>query len=448
MDRNRLIVLTVVAVVAAFAVGPAGIGTAQEAGGAEVVFENQVTDGETVTVASADLPASGHIGIVDTHGFLVGVSDSLSPGEHSEIEIALENPLNEGAELDTDLKAVLLTATDEGQQYNGSTDPHDRLLLGADDRPVSDTAIVTVETQDAFGTADAGRANFQIQSVNASAVDQSEPATITAAIQNVGNATGTQNISYTLSGENITTGAGAVDIVFALDQSGSMDNDNEIVRQELQNFTDRLQAENVNVRYAVVEMERPTSVVQNFTSSVNETRAAIDQVLRLDGDTEDNFEALNQSLTLLDEQSRPNAQQIVIDITDEGSNVDEPTQEELADRFNQTNTTYIAVTPPADQEPLASYPPSLQKRPLANMTERGVWYNLVAGDFGQQFTDEIAQGVVDVSRENQEQLTLEPNETATVSFEVDTTAIPSGTYDVTVTTANDTASTTVSIGAS
>jgi len=164
------------------------------------------------------------------------------------------------------------------------------------------------------------------------------------------------------------------------------------------------------------------------------------------GDTEDNFESLNRSLALLSEQGRSNAQQIVIDITDEGSNVDEPTQEELAERFNQTNTTYIAVTPPGDQDPMARYSPSLQKRPLANMTERGVWYNLVAGDFGEQFTEEIVQGVVDVSRENQQELTLDPNETATVTLEVNTTTVPSGTYNVTVATANDTASTTLPIG--
>jgi Mg-chelatase subunit ChlD len=447
MNMRRLNVLTVVTAVVFFAAGPAGIGTAQETdGGAEIVLENQVTDGEAVTVASADLPATGHIGIVDSHGFLIGVSDSLAAGEHSEIEVTLDNPLNEDAELNTGLKAVLLTAEDEGQEYNGSTDPHERLLLDDDGQPISDTAIVTVENQGTLEPADAGRANFQIRSVNASGGDQPEPATITADIENVGNATGTQNISYTLEGENITTGTGAVDIVFALDQSGSMDDDNAVVRQELQNFTNRLQAENVDVRYAVVEMERPTSVVQNFTSNVSETRAAVDQILQSGGDTEDNFEALNRSLTLFSERSRPNAQQIIIDITDEGSNVDEPTQEELAERFNQTNTTYIAVTPPGDQDPMARYSPSLQKRPLANMTERGVWYNLVAGDFGEQFTEEIAQGVVDISRENQQELTLDPNETATVTLEVNTTTVPSGTYNVTVATANDTASTTLPIG--
>jgi len=449
LRTKRGAVLAAVAVVV-FAVGPAGVGTGaaqQTDGGGAIVFENQVTAGGSVTVASATLPETGYVGIVDTHGILIGVSGPLSAGAHSDVEIALDDPLDEGAELETDLKAVALTAPDEGRPYDGSTDPHERLMLGQDGRPISDTAIVAVETQGRLGPADAGRANFQIRSVNASAGDQPESATVSAEITNVGNATGTQNVSYTLAGEDVTTGPGAVDIVFALDQSGSMSDDNAVVRRELGNFTNRLESEDVDVRYAVVEMERPSSVVQGFTSDVNETRSSIDGILRAGGDTEDNFEALDLSLDLLTEQGRPNAQRIVIDVTDEGSNVPEPTQQALAARFDRTNTTYIAVTPPADRDPMANYPASRQKRPLANMTDRGVWYDLVAGDFGEQFTGEIAQEVVDVSRENQRQLTLDPNETETASWRVNTTDIPPGSYTVTVTTDNDTATTTLETGA-
>lgn len=151
------------------------------------------------------------------------------------------------------------------------------------------------------------------------------------------------------------------------------------------------------------------------------------------------------SLDLLESESRPNAQRIIIDTTDEGSNTGEPSQAELADRLNRTNTTYIAVTPAADQDPMAAYPEEFQKRPLANMTERSVWYNLLEGDFGERFTDEIARTVVNVSRQNQRQLTLAAGESDTVTFQVNTTEVPPETYTVTVQTENDTATTTLTV---
>jgi len=425
-----------------------GIGTAQQEDTGEINFENQDTDGQSVTVESATLTEAGFIGIVGTNGFLIGVSSHLPAGDHSDVEVPLDDPLDEGAELDTELKAVALVDEDDDQQYTGDTDPHGQLMLGADDRPISDTANVVVEDRSTGEPSNVGRANFRIESVDATSASAEQSANITAEIENVGNASGTQNISYTLEGEDITTGAGAVDIVFVLDQSGSMDDDNAAVRQELQNFTDQLESENVDARYAVIEMERPASTVQNFTSNVTETRTAVERVLQDGGGTEDNFEALDQSLDLLESESRPNAQKIVIDITDEGSNNLDPTQAELADRFNETNTTYIAVTPGPDQSPMAGYPTDRQKQPLANRTESGVWYNLVDDDFGEQFTDEIAGTVVNVSRQNQRELTLDAGERETVTFQANTSDIPPESYTVTVETENDTATTTLTVGSS
>ncbi|MEA5409815.1 vWA domain-containing protein [Haloarculaceae archaeon H-GB2-1] len=294
-------------------------------------------------------------------------------------------------------------------------------MLGADGQPISDTAIVTVETDEAD---ERGTANFQIQSVSAPAVSQGDTATISAAVRNTGNASGTQNVSYTLEGENVTTGASAVDIVFVLDQSGSMADDNAVVRRELRNFTTQLESENVDVQYAVVSMERPSSVVQNFTSDVGTTRSAIEQVLQAGGGTEDNFEALALAVSLFDTSGRPNAQSVIIDVTGEGSNVAQPSQTDLSAEFNRTNTTYIAVTPAANQSTMKDYPPSVQKRPLANMTESGTWFNLVEGDFGDRFTTQIAQTVVDVSRRNQRRLQLDAGASETVTFQVNTTDLP------------------------
>lgn len=407
--------------------------SAVEAG--EIDFENQTTTGQNVTVSEVNLTKGGFVGIV-YQGTLIGVSEYLGPGEHADITIELDDPLVGIPGATANLTAVALRDGNGNQQYDGPTDPTHCLML-TNGQPIEDSAVVSIGGP--------GNANFQITSLNAPTVTQGQTANITATIENVGNAAGTQNVTYQLSGQNLTTGTGAVDIVFVLDQSSSMTDDNEVMRRNLVNFTNALEEQGIDARYAVISMERPATVTQDFTSDVNETQRAIDDIVARSGDTEDNFEALGMANQLLNQEGRPGAARFIIDVTDEGSNVDTPSQQELSDTFNQTNTTYLAVTPNATTPPMNQYPESLHKRPLANMTESGEWYDLVAGDFGQKFVEEMTRDIGNFSEADQEPLTLNASETGQKTFTVNTTNMPSGTYDVTVSTQNDTATTTLEV---
>lgn len=67
-----------------------------EAESASVTFENQSTDGSSVTVASATLPEGGFVAIHDARllegdalGSVVGVSELLDAGEHEDVEVTL-----------------------------------------------------------------------------------------------------------------------------------------------------------------------------------------------------------------------------------------------------------------------------------------------------------------------------------------------------------------------
>jgi Mg-chelatase subunit ChlD len=312
------------------------------------------------------------------------------------------------------------------------------------------TYNVTVETANdtvttTWNVTEPDPPSFQITSLNAPSVQQGETANITATVENTGDLPGTQNITYQLEGENITTGTGAVDIVFVLDQSGSMTDDNEVMRRNLVNFTNELEEQDIDARYAVISMERPATVTQGFTSDVNETQQSIDDIIMASGLTEDNFEALRLANQLHDQEGRPGATRIIIDVTDEGSNVQSPTQQELSDTFNRTNTTYLAVTPNATSGSMAGYPESTLKRPIVNMTQSGEWYDLIAGDFGEKFVGDIPRDIRNVSEDDEGSLTLNASETGQKSFRVNTTNLPPGTYDVTVSTENDTETTTFEV---
>ncbi|MEA5389385.1 hypothetical protein VB779_21790 [Haloarculaceae archaeon H-GB11] len=56
-----------------------GLGVAQQPSEGSLTFSNQVTAGDSVTVASVTLPNGGFVGIVDENGFLIGVSPISLP---------------------------------------------------------------------------------------------------------------------------------------------------------------------------------------------------------------------------------------------------------------------------------------------------------------------------------------------------------------------------------
>jgi hypothetical protein len=306
---------------------------------------------------------------------------------------------------------------------------------------VGDTATFTVDV--IAENRPRPRATFEVVDVDAPDVERGDTADVTATVENTGGATGTQNVSLLIEGENVSVGTSAVDIVFVVDDSGSMADDIETVRNELQTFSHRLESEGIDARYAVVTITGQVAVRQEFTSNVSETNRTLDAIPAIGG-TEYNYDAIG---TALDLDGRSNAKRVVIDLTDEDSDTQPgtPTQRELSDRLNATNTTYIAVTPNATNLAGSFFYPEYQKRPLANMTESGRWYDLLRADFGAKFRTAIAQAVIDVTEERARTVSLDAGESVRVTFRVDTADLPPGTYDVTVSTEDDAESTTLTV---
>jgi Mg-chelatase subunit ChlD len=302
----------------------------------------------------------------------------------------------------------------------------------------NDSATAQITINEENGEAEA---NFQVTNVNAPDTTQGDTASITATVENTGDKQGTQNVSVMVEGENITTGTGAVDIVFVVDESGSMQDDIDTVISELQAFQNRLESENVNAQYAVVTTADQVVVEQEFSSNVTETRNTLETVRQnVGGSIELNYDGINRGLDL---DGREDAKRVIIDLTDEDADRTDtsPTQAEIADRLNQTNTTFIAVTP----SNLPVFNSSLDKRELANQTESGQWYDLLADDFGDKFSTDIAQNVIDVTEDEQTEVTLDGGESTTVTFQIATSDLPPETYDVTVSTEDDTGTTTLTV---
>ncbi len=93
--RRWTILVTVGLLVTSSGVATAGIATngvtadQQQNAQPQVVFQEQATNGTTVTVASATLPNGGFILVHNESGAVVGQSNYLEPGTHENVEIEL-----------------------------------------------------------------------------------------------------------------------------------------------------------------------------------------------------------------------------------------------------------------------------------------------------------------------------------------------------------------------
>jgi len=148
-QRIQALALTFVVVASLFAVGPAAAstGTASVSNHASVTLDAQTTGGYTVTVDSVTLEDGGFVTIHDASlgdgdvlGSVVGSSAYLAPGDHENVTVRLETPV----ENDTTLTAMPHRDTDGDRVYefvsgNGGVDgPYT-----ADGGAVVDSANVT-----------------------------------------------------------------------------------------------------------------------------------------------------------------------------------------------------------------------------------------------------------------------------------------------------------------
>ncbi|MCO8267982.1 hypothetical protein NKF06_15650, partial [Haloferax sp. AB510] len=108
---------------------------------ASLQFDDQESDGSSVTVANANLSEGGYIAVIDENGSVIGATDYLEPGEQENVSVPLLEPLNESAtltaqaHLDTNDNRTLDFLTSNGTEDGPYT---------MDGTPVTDDAVVTV----------------------------------------------------------------------------------------------------------------------------------------------------------------------------------------------------------------------------------------------------------------------------------------------------------------
>jgi len=107
-----------------------------------VTFEDQQSNGSTVVVSSAGLPQGGFVVIHAVEngsaGRVLGHTAYLSPGQHANVSVSLDSPLNQSAPL----IAMTHMDTNGNQQYDfpGADGPY----TTSDGSPVTARANVTV----------------------------------------------------------------------------------------------------------------------------------------------------------------------------------------------------------------------------------------------------------------------------------------------------------------
>ncbi|ESP89332.1 VWA domain-containing protein [Candidatus Halobonum tyrrellensis] len=120
-----------------------------------------------------------------------------------------------------------------------------------------------------------------------------------------------------------TGGGGAADIVFVLDDTGSMGSFIEGVLDNIRTFANDLDSGDIDSRYALITFKDDVELDQEFTGDVATLEAALDDVVASGGGDfrENDFEAVERATEL---DYRPGAQRVVVDITDAAAQVDDP----------------------------------------------------------------------------------------------------------------------------
>jgi len=197
---------------------------------------------------------------------------------------------------------------------------------------------------------------------------------------------------------------GAVDIVVVFDDTGSMGGPISDLKSEVNDFTDDLEDEGVDARYALVSFEDIVEVDTDFTDA-GSFQTAVDGLSAFGGGDgqEDNVDAIAVGTGNAAAQQgdgaelsdfRPGAQRVLIDITDEGAHdeTDDRTrfsQSEVEGFLNDGNVSYYAVAPDATWA-------DVNKRDIADNVDDGTWIEFsttadltpVINDITADITDE------------------------------------------------------------
>ena len=161
---------------------------------ASITFEDQQGDGESVTVDEVSLSEGGFVVVTGGDGETLAVSDYLEAGSHENVTI--ERSEDAQAELVGQLTATVHRDSDGDESYDyGDSDGEDDQPYLAEGYPVSDTATVTGDTEDALDD------SFRVESLSApDSATTNETIEITAEIANPSDLGSQQSVELRLDG--------------------------------------------------------------------------------------------------------------------------------------------------------------------------------------------------------------------------------------------------------
>ncbi|MDJ1432656.1 CARDB domain-containing protein [Halostagnicola sp. A-GB9-2] len=198
LKRIVAILLALVVVLAAGAVigqAPAIFGVDEDPE-ASIEFEDQQSDGTSVSVTSVSVSDGGFVVVTDSTGNSVGVSEYLEAGTHENVTI--NQTADDGLEMVGQLTATahLDSTGDETYAYDETDGEEDQPYI-EDGYPVSDTATVTIADRDNGGVSD----SFSVESIDApSSATTNETITVTAEIRNPTDEVDQQHVDLRIDG--------------------------------------------------------------------------------------------------------------------------------------------------------------------------------------------------------------------------------------------------------
>lgn len=143
---------------------------------------------------------------------------------------------------------------------------------------------------------------------------------------------------------------GKVDVVFVLDDTGSMGGEIRGAKQNIRGFAEDLENESIDARYGLITFKDDIEVDQELTGDIDTFQESLDAVRASGGGDarEDNFDALERATEM---DYRSGAKRVIVDITDERAHtkftqsrgVTDLTMSEVVD-FMEPYAAYVAVS--------------------------------------------------------------------------------------------------------
>ncbi|WP_339105350.1 CARDB domain-containing protein [Haloterrigena salinisoli] len=187
---------------------------------ASITFDDQRGDGESVTVDEVSLSDGGFVVVAGSDGETVAVSDYLEAGTHENVTV--ERGEDAQTELVGQLTATVHRDSDGDESYDyGDSDGEDDQPYLADGYPVSDTATVTGDTEDALDD------SFRVESLSApDSATTNETIEVSAEIANPSDLGSQQSVELRLDGavleqQALELGAGETgEVTFEINTTG------------------------------------------------------------------------------------------------------------------------------------------------------------------------------------------------------------------------------------